>query len=253
MPRVAWEVEFTTGLPVFGTEADFNSTEIAWRKPRNLNLVYNSFGQVAYESAPTVHHLEGYTGAISDADTGMVSDWHRWYDPAVGRWISEDPMEFSAGDANLSRYVGNGATNYVDPFGLFPPNNRSEDVRQLINELNQLHLAITLYSNIHCDEATSILNRKKRISSDVQQLKTMRWDVHVTSEFTNREGDLNFNYSYKITPGKSGDESGVTIENRIIDNLNKIKDSVRLMNITCDQLKTLRQKRDALLKRLNSL
>ena len=38
MPQVAWEVEFTTGLPVFGTEADFNSTEIAWRKPRNLNL-----------------------------------------------------------------------------------------------------------------------------------------------------------------------------------------------------------------------
>src|SRR6185437_14819205 len=27
------------------------------------HLVYNSLGQVAYESAPTMHHLQGYTGS----------------------------------------------------------------------------------------------------------------------------------------------------------------------------------------------
>jgi len=82
------------------------------------HLVDSSFGQVAYESAPTVHHLQGYTGAIYDPDTGMVNDWHRWYDPATGRFISEDPKGFAAGDANLSRYVGNDATNSIDPTGL---------------------------------------------------------------------------------------------------------------------------------------
>ncbi|MFM7738667.1 MAG: hypothetical protein ACKO9H_04625, partial [Planctomycetota bacterium] len=32
--------------------------------------------------------------------------------------MSEDPLGFAAGDTNLSRYVGNSATNAVDPSGL---------------------------------------------------------------------------------------------------------------------------------------
>jgi hypothetical protein len=43
---------------------------------------------------------------------------HRWYDPETGRWISEDPIGFAAGDANLYRYVGNGVTGATDPSGL---------------------------------------------------------------------------------------------------------------------------------------
>jgi len=83
------------------------------------HLVYNSFGQVASESAPTVHHLQGYAGGISDPDTGLVNFWERWYDPAVGRWISEDPMEFAANDPNLDRYAGNDVTDLTDPIGLW--------------------------------------------------------------------------------------------------------------------------------------
>ncbi len=33
----------------------------------------------------------------------------------MGRWISEDPIGFGGGDANLYRYVGNESTGYVDP------------------------------------------------------------------------------------------------------------------------------------------
>lgn len=40
------------------------------------------------------------------------------YDPTVGRWLSEDPIGFEAGDANLNRYVGNAATLFTDPDGL---------------------------------------------------------------------------------------------------------------------------------------
>ena len=45
----------------------------------------------------------------------------RWYDPEVGRWLSEDPIGFEAGDANLYRYVGNGVTLDTDPSGLARP------------------------------------------------------------------------------------------------------------------------------------
>jgi hypothetical protein len=43
---------------------------------------------------------------------------NRWYDAAVGRWISEDPIGFAGGDANLSRYVGNRSNSETDPSGL---------------------------------------------------------------------------------------------------------------------------------------
>ena len=43
------------------------------------------------------------------------------YDPTIGRWISEDPIGFTAGDANLYRYVQNAPTNATDPSGLQPP------------------------------------------------------------------------------------------------------------------------------------
>jgi RHS repeat-associated protein len=82
------------------------------------HLVYSSFGQIAHESASTVHHPQGYTGSYYDPDTGMVNDFHRWYDPATRQWLSLDPKGFAAGDANLYRYVSNSPNDNIDPTGL---------------------------------------------------------------------------------------------------------------------------------------
>jgi hypothetical protein len=40
------------------------------------------------------------------------------YDPTVGRWTTEDPIEFEGGDTDLYRYVGNSPTDGIDPMGL---------------------------------------------------------------------------------------------------------------------------------------
>ncbi len=50
---------------------------------------------------------------------GFCEAGHRWYDAVVGRWLSEDPIGFAAGDGNLYRYVGNGPVGAVDPTGQF--------------------------------------------------------------------------------------------------------------------------------------
>jgi uncharacterized protein RhaS with RHS repeats len=42
----------------------------------------------------------------------------RYYDPSVGRFISEDPIGFEGGDVNLCAYVGNNPVNRIDPNGL---------------------------------------------------------------------------------------------------------------------------------------
>jgi hypothetical protein len=42
------------------------------------------------------------------------------YDPRVGRWLSQDPLGFEAGDPNLYRFVGNAPVNAMDLSGLAP-------------------------------------------------------------------------------------------------------------------------------------
>jgi RHS repeat-associated protein len=49
----------------------------------------------------------GFSGRPYDAATGLYDNRARWYDPAVGRFVSEDPLGFAAGDVNVYRYVGN--------------------------------------------------------------------------------------------------------------------------------------------------
>jgi RHS repeat-associated protein len=82
------------------------------------HLVYDSFGRVVSETAPAVDHLASFTGRERDEATGLMNYRARWYDPAVGRFLSEDPAGFGAGDANLSRYVANNPVNATDPSGL---------------------------------------------------------------------------------------------------------------------------------------
>jgi len=81
------------------------------------HIVYNSFGQVAYESNAAIAHWAGFAGYHTDASTGLDYADFRWYDPLVGRWISEDPLGFGGGDTNVSRYVGNAVTGGIDPTG----------------------------------------------------------------------------------------------------------------------------------------
>lgn len=42
----------------------------------------------------------------------------RHYNPEAARFLSEDPIGFRAGDANLYRYVINNPVLKRDPFGL---------------------------------------------------------------------------------------------------------------------------------------
>ena len=53
-----------------------------------------------------------------DPESGNYFNINRFYSPAVGRFLSEDPIGFEGLDANLYRYVLNNPVNLTDPFGL---------------------------------------------------------------------------------------------------------------------------------------
>jgi len=85
---------------------------------------YDSFGnqtsQVTEPGAAAVDCLFGYTGRPFDSNTGLQNNLDRWYDPSVGKWLSEDPSGL-APDSNPYRYCGNGPTDGTDPSGMAEP------------------------------------------------------------------------------------------------------------------------------------
>lgn len=60
-----------------------------------------------------------FQGRPFDADAGIYYWRARWYSPVLMKWLSNDPLMYEAGDANLMRFVGNDPVNRVDPMGLF--------------------------------------------------------------------------------------------------------------------------------------
>jgi RHS repeat-associated protein len=75
---------------------------------------YDSFGNPTNASVPTRYQ---FTGREFDQTTGLQFSRARWYDPAIGRFISEDPIGFGGGDINLYGYVWNNPQHYRDPSG----------------------------------------------------------------------------------------------------------------------------------------
>ncbi|WP_337175134.1 RHS repeat-associated core domain-containing protein [Paludisphaera sp.] len=83
------------------------------------HIVYDSFGKVVSETSPANGDRHKFTGREYDAETGLYYYRARYYDSTTGRFLEQDPVGFSAGDANLYRYVGNSPTNATDPSGNF--------------------------------------------------------------------------------------------------------------------------------------
>jgi RHS repeat-associated protein len=81
-------------------------------------LTDDGYGNITSELNATNRGWYTWTGRMYDAVTGLQYNRARWYDPAAGRWTSQDPSGFAAGDSNLYRYVKNGPTNAFDPSGL---------------------------------------------------------------------------------------------------------------------------------------
>ena len=81
-------------------------------------LTYDSFGNPISESNANVSTRYRFAGREFDKATGLSYNRARYYDASNGRFISQDPIKFAGGDANLYRYVSNNPIDDSDPSGL---------------------------------------------------------------------------------------------------------------------------------------
>jgi RHS repeat-associated protein len=93
---------------------------------RNGNIVnnysYDEWGNIT-ASSETVSNPFKYAGAIYDQETGLYYLNARYYDPSIGRFINEDPVEGQVDNPlslNLYTYCINNPLIYVDPTGNKP-------------------------------------------------------------------------------------------------------------------------------------
>jgi len=102
------------GRPKFATNAD---GDVVWDEG-----ITTPFGiQITAMAAQTQALM--FPGQYQDLETTgagvtLSHNWHRTYDPTLGRYLQSDPIGL-AGGLNRYAYVGGNPVSWVDPTGLF--------------------------------------------------------------------------------------------------------------------------------------
>jgi len=106
------------GLAWYLTDQLGSVTDIVNSSGTDLDhIVYDPFGNTVTETNSTNGDRFKFAGMEYDSTVGIYYDHARYYDSAIGRFISQDPEGFAAGDTDLYRYVGNAPTLATDPTG----------------------------------------------------------------------------------------------------------------------------------------
>ena len=126
----------TYNSTVYGYLVDANKNVLGLFNPsktRVATYLYGPFGQKLSESgAIAANNPLQFSSEQFDADLGLVYYNYRYYLPAIGKWLTKDPIG-ERGGLNLYAFCGNDAINRWDSFGLFG----LDDIKNFFRELHQ--------------------------------------------------------------------------------------------------------------------
>lgn len=77
---------------------------------------YSAFGSVAQEHVHQIENPLRLQGQYYDRETGLHYNRHRYYEPNLGQFISQDPLRMRAGPLLYTPYPN--PWNWIDPLGL---------------------------------------------------------------------------------------------------------------------------------------
>jgi RHS repeat-associated protein len=91
-------------------------------------LLYDAWGNQRSASGATAPSYR-FTGAELDSASGLYHMGTRFYDPTIGRWLSEDPSDakpFDTQTLNKYTYINNDPLGSIDESGLAPEGGSGE-------------------------------------------------------------------------------------------------------------------------------
>jgi len=130
-----------------------------------------STGGTSFTSS-TVCNLR-FPGQYFDAETGLHYNFHRYYDPALGRYITEDPIRDVL---NWYAYAGSNPGNNVDPLGLEPTRSQAGTIGGLKGGI---------------DSSPSKIGRKtgSNAASAMISLGATSWGAPITTPYFNNQSN----------------------------------------------------------------
>jgi RHS repeat-associated protein len=99
---------------------------------------YLPFGETTSDPNNSIANPFTYIGqfGVSTDASGLMKMGARWYNSAVGGFVSNDPIGFAGGDWNIRRYVGNDPLDGIDPTGL---SCGDDDVKKMQHDIDTLN------------------------------------------------------------------------------------------------------------------
>ncbi len=101
------------------------------------HIRYDSYGRILSRTDASVFNRHFFAGRPWESELGWYYNQARFYDPAIGRFVSEDPSSFTAGEPNLYRYGVNDPVNNIDPSGLSAISALSNPLHSAFNEFRK--------------------------------------------------------------------------------------------------------------------
>ncbi len=81
-------------------------------------IINDSFGNLLLDSGVSLDICLGFAAGLTDKDTELIHLGYREYDPAIGRFITPDPLGFAGGDVDVYGYCLDDPINFHDRTGL---------------------------------------------------------------------------------------------------------------------------------------